>query len=184
MDCPELELADAYHEGFDLERDYSKALEWYFKATQPSKAFPEGHPESYYRIGTMYYDGRGVDKDYPRAARYFRKAALLGVAEAQMATAYMLNFGVGCRENQKEALWWLEQAARQGRDDAQYLLAESLADDDPAKAYYWFVIAASNADLDDDHREKAHAAIEELKKRILPKKAKAINSSAAVCFRH
>lgn len=184
VDCPEIELGHMYHEGLGVESDYAKALEWYLKAAKPSAQFPDGHPESHYYVGNMYHRGHGVVRDDTTAVAYFRKSAMLGVAVAQVATAYMLNFGVGCRKNQKEALWWLEQAARQGCADAQLLLGDNLEDDHPAEAYYWFVVACSNAEIDEDHRNKAHAAIEGLKRRILPKKAKAINSSAEVCFRH
>lgn len=178
MNCPELELGHMCHDGLDVERDYAKAMQWYLKATRSSGNFPDGHPDSYYCVGNMYHKGEGVEKNNARAAKFFRKSALLGMADAQVATAYMLYFGIGCRENQKEALAWLEKAAAQGCIDGQYLLADSLADNDPAKSYYWFVCAVNNADLDDEHREKAMAAMREIKGRISFEDAKEIEQLA------
>jgi len=42
----------------------------------------QGLPLAQYNLGVMYYNGQGVPKDYAEAAKWYRKAAEQGLAEA------------------------------------------------------------------------------------------------------
>ncbi|KAG9061313.1 hypothetical protein KI688_007291 [Linnemannia hyalina] len=51
-----------------LEQDYSKALQWYLKASDA------GNASAMFNIGFMYDDGRGVEQDDGKAMEWYTKA--------------------------------------------------------------------------------------------------------------
>lgn len=73
------------------------------------------------KLGMMYYTGKGVPKrDYAKAAKWFRKAAEQGDAQAQYMLGQMNIHGQNIPRNCKEAKKWLQMAAVQGYVQAQY----------------------------------------------------------------
>jgi hypothetical protein len=50
-------------------------------------AAAQGYAEAQYNMGVMYRDGEGVSQDYAEAAKWFRKAAEQGDANAERMAA-------------------------------------------------------------------------------------------------
>ena len=102
-------------------------------------------------IGMMYYFGNSVTQDQAQAVRWMRKAAVKGLAEAQVALGLMYREGNGIEEDDAESCIWLNKAAVQGIADAQSALGEMYRDGagvgkDPVMAFKWFTLAAGNGD--------------------------------------
>ena len=49
----------------------------------PREAAEAGDPDAELRLASMYYRGEGMEQDYREAAKWYRKAAEQGNAEAQ-----------------------------------------------------------------------------------------------------
>ncbi len=80
-----------------------------------------------------------VAKDWATAAEWFRKAAMQGDRNAQLALGGCYYDGHGVEKNPTEAQKWYEKAADQGQDDAQLTLGFiSDQKDDFKSAYYWY----------------------------------------------
>ena len=52
--------------------DYAQAKEYF------EKALEEGVIEAYYDLGSLYFEGNGVEQDYKRAFDYYQKGAKAG----------------------------------------------------------------------------------------------------------
>jgi len=65
-----------YSLGHGIPQDDKEALKWIAKAAE------QGHAESQYNLGMMYFDGQGTPQDYVRAHMWFNLAAVWGVKEA------------------------------------------------------------------------------------------------------
>ena len=66
-----------YYNGEGVEKDFSKAVEWWSKATE----WVENDKARYY-LGVCYENGEGVEKDMAKAIECYRKAAEKGLPEA------------------------------------------------------------------------------------------------------
>jgi hypothetical protein len=67
----------------------------------------------------MYYLGEGTKTDYSEAARWFRKSAEQGNADAHAYLGVMYEEGQGVPQNVAEAMKWYASAARLGNPGAQ-----------------------------------------------------------------
>jgi len=65
----------------------------------------------------MYYIGQSVKQDYTEAAGLFRKAAVRGLAEAQLNLGMQYYTGQGVNQDYTEAAGWYRKAAEQGLAD-------------------------------------------------------------------
>lgn len=81
-----------------------------------------GDVYSQFRLGQLYYEGKGVRSDDGEAATWFMKAAQQEHAEAQFILATMYEKGVGIEKNDEEAFRWYLQAAMQGHERASVIL--------------------------------------------------------------
>lgn len=54
-------LGDAYYYGYDVEKDFDKAIEWF------KKAAAKGNADALFSVGYMYDYGEGVEEDNPTA---------------------------------------------------------------------------------------------------------------------
>ncbi len=95
---------------FGIRQDYKVALEWYLKAVE------NGSHAAEFRLGEMYYLGRGVQCDHEMGLQWYRKAAEHGEANAQYKLGTIL-------DDEGEALSWLRMAASQGFPRAQVYMA-------------------------------------------------------------
>ena len=88
-------------------------------------------------------------KLYLEAARCFRKAAELGMPQAQYVLAQYLEKGLGEARDEAAATHWYHRAASNGVTEAQMALGARYSVDfdkptDLAEAYYWYSLAAHN----------------------------------------
>lgn len=67
-------------------------------------------------LGNMSYDA----KQYEKAVFYWKKAAELGLAQAQYKLARMYQSGLGTEKDEAEAFHWYVEAAKGGNSYAQY----------------------------------------------------------------
>jgi hypothetical protein len=80
----------------------------------------QGNAESQFKLGSMYYHGRGVSKDYTEAARWFTKAAEQGDAKAQDGLGFTYLQGQGVTRDYTEAARWYKKSAEQGYAKSEY----------------------------------------------------------------
>jgi TPR repeat protein len=79
-----------------------------------------GDRKSQLLLGTLYEDGKqGVQKDLAKAARWYRKAAKQGYAQAQYNLGLLYEDGKGMPQDYYEATRWYKQAAKKGLSEAQ-----------------------------------------------------------------
>ena len=84
----------------------------------------EGEPRAQYNLGIIYDEGRGVRASRDQARQWWRKAAAQNVPEAlhNLATSYL--FGVDAKDDHKEGLAFLANAAKMGLSRSQYVLGK------------------------------------------------------------
>lgn len=66
-----------------IPKDYAEAVKWFYRAAE------RGHVNVQYKLGYMYYFGKGAPKNYVEAAKWLRKAAEQGHVKAQYNLGYM-----------------------------------------------------------------------------------------------
>lgn len=140
-----------------------------------------GHPPAQLQLGELYKLGQGAPQDAAQARAWYERAANGGNVLAMHRMGVMSARGQGGPADQAAAIVWFEKAAGLGLVDSQYNLGaiyhpggEGAASgaQDPAKAYFWYALAAKNGDdqagslaaglsagLSADKRRSADAAI-------------------------
>ena len=98
----------------DKEEDFYKIHEWGIKLNLT---------EAYYGYASCYLDAIGVDKDIDKAYAYFQKGAMLGnkYCQKELGNAYIQ--GLYLDRNERLALYWWKQAAKQNEPHALVSLA-------------------------------------------------------------
>jgi uncharacterized protein len=103
--------------GFDLERqappDPVAAAQWYRKLAE------QGNIEAEFRLGSMYFNGRGVLRNRAEAAIWYGRAAFKGHAAAQANLGVLFANGWGIARDDAEAVKWFRAAAEQGDPGGQ-----------------------------------------------------------------
>jgi TPR repeat protein len=99
----------------------------------------------------MYKNGEGVPQNDAEAAKWYRKAADRGHADAQFKVALMYSMGKGVPQNDAEAANWCQKAADQGQADAQHTLGLMYATgrgvlQDDVQAHLWLNLAGASGD--------------------------------------
>ena len=99
----------------------------------------------------MYSLGQGVKEDRVKGARWYRKAAEQGEANAQHALAGAYATGLGVPYNGAEAAKWYRKAAEQGERDDQSILGFLYmtgggVPQDYVQAHMWFNLASAGGD--------------------------------------
>lgn len=87
--------------------------------------------------------------DYQTAHKQFTFLATNDVTEAQYNLAFMYYGGEGLKQDDGQAIFWFEQAAKLGHAPAQDTLAYMYlhgrgVDTNQAQAYAWYTVAAEN----------------------------------------
>ena len=92
-------------------------------------------------LGRVYDEGFNQPKE---AFSWFKKAAELGNAQAQVELAELFDAGEGVSQDTEQAVSWYERAAQQGHEEAQLALALHYLEDleDIATAIEYFQQAA------------------------------------------
>src|SRR5439155_255679 len=93
----------------------------------------QGDAKAQFRLGYIYYQGKGVPQDYAEAVRWYRKAADQGDAKAQSDLGYMYYQGKGVPQDYREATRWYRKAADQGDTRAQLALGLKTRPGTPTK---------------------------------------------------
>ena len=75
--------------------------------------------ESQFRLGQLYFTGKGVLQDDEEAVKWHRCAAEQGVAKAQFNLGLMYSKGKGVERDDAEAVKWYRFAAEQGLAESQ-----------------------------------------------------------------
>lgn len=125
--------------------NYQTASEWY------EKAAGQGHVESMFRLGELYFYGK-IQRSYPEALKWFRRAAEAGhaIAALRLGEFYQVHH-VGLPADLAEAERWFRIAAREGNSDAQFRLGELLrghgGPDQVLEAERWLGMAADNGSV-------------------------------------
>jgi localization factor PodJL len=70
-------------------------------------------------LGVLYAQGLGIQKDYPAAARWFGKAAALGLVNSEFNLGVLYERGLGVPQSLREAYKWYAVAAAQGDDESR-----------------------------------------------------------------
>ncbi|MGO9147895.1 MAG: tetratricopeptide repeat protein [Desulfomonilia bacterium] len=86
------------------------------------EAAERGDVYSQFRLGQIYYEGKGVSRDDNEAAKWFLKAAGQDHSEAQFILATMYEKGTGLKRSDEEAFRWYLQAATQGHERASAVI--------------------------------------------------------------
>jgi Sel1 repeat len=82
----------------------------------------------------MYQKGIGTEPNDQKACCYWQLAAEGGDLEAQFFLGYSYWHGNGVKNDQEQALFWLEKAAENGSAQANHLLSE-ISDVDSSEIY-------------------------------------------------
>ena len=135
-----------------LER-YEKAFKWYEKAAEL------GDKDAQRDLGTLYYDGIGVERDYSKAFKWMKKSAEGedGDPQAQSFLGAYYAEGTGTDYNTEEAIKWFKKAAELGEPKSQINLGlmykngtlnGTPKEKDPEKALFWIEKAVGQGDSD------------------------------------
>ena len=105
------------------------------------------HPNAQYELAMRLFEGRGLPKDQPAAARWFERAASLGLAPAQYRLGSMYEKGTGVTRDPAAAKRWYLKAAEAGNARAAHNLAVMSAEPGEGAPNYpeavkWFRRAA------------------------------------------
>ena len=79
----------------------------------------QGNATAQYRLGQLYFLGRGVSKDTQEAVKWFRRAVGQGVPEAQLSLGVSYFAGVDMPKDITQAYKWFRIAGANGNKDAQ-----------------------------------------------------------------
>jgi TPR repeat protein len=77
-------------------------------------ASSQGNTSAFNNLGAMHFNGDGVTKNYPEAARLFRQSAIKGDKYGQTSLGSMYLNGHGVDKDVKEAVKWFRLAAASG----------------------------------------------------------------------
>lgn len=112
-----------------------------------------GNAEAQYRLGLMYFTGRGVKENEKRSYDLLLRAANQGHVQAMLQLANVLTFGQQIAsvvaDPDQEAAKWYFQAASRGNAEAQYSLGVLFqtgkgVERNDKEALHWMAEAAKN----------------------------------------
>jgi TPR repeat protein len=84
-------------------------------------------PRCLYALGTMYYNGQGVERSFAQATQHYSQAAEFGVLPAQVSAGFAYANAMGVPEDFDKAAYYLKMAVAQGEAAAKITLAEIYA---------------------------------------------------------
>ena len=103
--------------------------------------------QNLYKTGMSLLEGKDGERDARRAVEFLRKAANMGIADAQYQLAECWNEGIsesnwlGACKDRSEAISLYKAAAEQGHPDAQLSYGDELGN---AESVHWWELAAKN----------------------------------------
>lgn len=94
---------------------YYEAENWFRKAAE------QGHVESQYDLGLLYYwTGYGVETDYVESFKWFLKAAEQGHAHSMWLLGQQYEHGKGVAKDFVKAVEWYRKGAEKGDYDSKF----------------------------------------------------------------
>lgn len=149
LDEAKFALGVCYNFGLGVNLDKTKALEYFQKAITTSagaqnivsqeylkkgdiksavplliSASEAENPVAMYNLGRLYDDENLEYHNHIEAIRLYKRAAKLGVKEAQFNLGYIYLIGDGLDQDNKKAAYWLDKAITQGDTQAKKLFSE------------------------------------------------------------
>lgn len=146
----QIKLSTAYANGWGVEKNIDEAIKWSLKAEEHGD-----HMYNQYQLGNLYAEKR----NYSEALKWFRKAAALGIADANLRIGMFYDSGTGVKKDTQEAQIWFgkalqfyREAAENGDSLSQRKLANSYAFGQGAKPNYaealkWYRRSAEQGDI-------------------------------------
>ncbi len=134
---------DMYYYGTErIKPDIFSAIDNYEKAAE----YDAG---TAYKLGEIFYYGKGIHEDKEEALRWFMHGAELGHVQAQLYTGEMYYNGDGIPLDYTEAAKWYTKAAENGKVTAQYNMGIMYkcgqgVSQDEYRAKKWFEKAAEH----------------------------------------
>ncbi|WP_075261538.1 SEL1-like repeat protein [Candidatus Odyssella acanthamoebae] len=130
-------LGDMYHYGRGVEKDLTKAIEYY------QKAAAQNYPLAQATLGRVYKEGWGTKQDLEKALLWIKKAADQEDNEGQYNLALMYRDGEGVPLDDQEAVRLFRLAGEQYNADAHYNLGWMYEQGrgvkkDLSQAQYWY----------------------------------------------
>ena len=143
------DLASCYKVGAGgVNTDLHEAFRWHTRAVE----VPAPSAVAYYNLAQSYFFGDGTPKNSVEAARLYKIAAIMGVAEAQFSYGVCMQRGDGIPRDPVGAFTWLKRAADVGHANAQCNVGSALksghgVEEDKALAvvYYRRAVDQGNA---------------------------------------
>jgi len=109
-------LAVCWKNGHGCAQDYTKAVEWYTKASA------QGNSSAMNNLAVCWMNGHGCAQDYTKAVEWYTKASAQGNSSAMFNLGVCWMNGRGCDQNQTTAFEWFQKSAQLGDKDAQDIL--------------------------------------------------------------
>ncbi len=117
-----------------LEKDESKAFNWFLKAADKGEYIAQKNVARYYRYGIA------TEKDEQKALDYYTKSANQGYLEAITELARLYRYGYCTEKNIEESIKWYEKAISKGHIESMLSLADLYIkelDDTPMAIHYY-----------------------------------------------
>ena len=96
--------------------DYKKAFDYATIAAEDDDC------NGYFALGTLYFNGWGVEKDVNLALDNYKMAAALGYAGAMNQIGFIFMGDEGIEANPEQSFYWFNEAAKKGDDVGMYNL--------------------------------------------------------------
>lgn len=143
----QFEIAAAFGEGRQVEKDLAEAAKWY------ERAAAQGFAPAQYRLGNLFEVGSGVEKDLEQARLWYQRGAEAGNRMAMHNLAALYAGGQLGDQQFELAAQWFEKAANHGMTDSQFNLgmlhARGLGVEQSfEQSFKWFSLAARSGDKD------------------------------------
>lgn len=113
-----------YERGRGTAVNFSRAAEWYQKASSAGNAAAKG------RLGILYFEGRGVSQDHQQAYRLLNEAANDNIPAAQYQLGLMYEWGTVVKQDKGQALHWYKKALQGGDYRAKDKIAQLASQQD------------------------------------------------------
>lgn len=112
-------LTNFVRDGSDKNRLYIEIWNWYKGASV------KGHAKSFFRLGQMIEDGRGLNKDLTKAVEFWLKASEMGDEEADFKLGVLYyNGSYGILEDKIKAKTYLIRSSEAGFEKAKAFLGK------------------------------------------------------------
>ena len=106
-------LGTFYWNGIGTEVNYKRAVQIFKQLIEEME-----DPDALFYLGYAYGNGTGAERDDEISFSYYKRSALAGELTAKNNLADDYYLGRGTEKNIEEAIFWYEESAEDGNDDA------------------------------------------------------------------